>query len=105
MKIKRFICLFALVVTMLMSPLATHAISGNREVENTPYTEGGVSDKFIAYPLDHLDEPIPTRIVEISASQNNLNLWFTIDGRSLGSTKPNVPGLYINGNKKILVTQ
>ena len=105
MKIKRFICLFALVVTMLMSPLATHAISGNREVENAPYTDGGVSDKFIAYPFDYLDEPIPTRIVEISTSQNNLNRWYCIDGRFVGTTKPNVPGLYINGNKKILVAQ
>ena len=77
----------------------------NLKVENTPYTEGGVSDKFIVYPLDHLDEPIPTRIVEISTSQNNLNRWYCIDGRFVGTTKPNVPGLYINGNKKILVTQ
>lgn len=105
MKIKRFFFLIALVVTMLMSSLVTHAISGNREVENAPYTEGGVSDKFIAYPLDHLDEPIPTRIVEISTSQNNLNRWYCIDGRFVGTTKPNVPGLYINGNKKVLVTQ
>lgn len=50
MKIKRFICLFALVVTMLMSPLATHAISGNREVENTPYTEGGHTTPSVYIP-------------------------------------------------------
>lgn len=77
----------------------------NLKVENTPYTDGGVSDRFIVYSLDHLDEPIPTRIIEISTSQNNLNRWYCIDGRFVGTTKPNVPGLYINGNKKVLVTQ
>jgi len=103
MKIKRFFFLIALVVTMLMSSLVAHAISGNREVENAPYTEGGVSDKFIAYPLDHLDEPIPTRIVEISTSQNNLNRWYCIDGRFVGTTKPTAPGIYINGNRKVVI--
>lgn len=102
MKIKRFFFLIALVVTMLMSSLVAHAISGNREVENAPYTEGGVSDKFIAYPLDHLDEPIPTRIVEISTSQNNLNRWYCITGRSYNS-KPTAPGIYINGNRKVVI--
>lgn len=75
----------------------------NREVDNAPYTDGGVSDKFIVYPLKLPDEPLPTGIADVVASKQSLNQWFTIDGRCLGTAKPRVPGIYINGNRKIVI--
>ena len=76
----------------------------NLKVENTPYIEGGVSDKFIVYPLELPDDPIPTAITEIMNDFTQKNKgWYTIDGRFLGATKPKVPGLYINGNRKVII--
>lgn len=68
-----------------------------------PNVDGGVSDKFLVFPLELPDEPLPTTITTVVSSEYNLNQWFTIDGRSLGTTKPTVPGLYINGNRKVII--
>lgn len=73
------------------------------EVDYTPYIGGGISDKFLVFPLELPDEPLPTTITTVVSSEYNLNQWFTIDGRSLGTTKPTVPGLYINGNRKVII--
>ena len=77
----------------------------NREVDYAPYTAGGVSDKFIVYPLELPDEPIPTAITEIinDFTQKDKG-WYTIDGRYLGAVKPTVPGIYINGNRKVIIS-
>lgn len=70
----------------------------------TPYTAGGVSDMFVVYPLELPDEPIPTDIYEINVSSRQTdNCWYTIDGRNLGTTKPTLPGIYINGNHKVVI--
>ena len=76
----------------------------NLKVENTPYTAGGVSDQFVVYPLELPDDPIPTAITEIinDFAQKDKG-WYTIDGRYLGVVKPTVPGLYINGNRKVII--
>ena len=72
--------------------------------EYTPYADGGVSDRFIVYPLQLPKEPIITAIADIIGSHtNNSNIWYTIDGRYLGTTKPTTPGVYINGNSKVQV--
>ena len=69
-----------------------------------PPTPMAVSDTFVVYPLQ-LPTPIPTAINEINLpSKQTDNCWFTIDGRNLGTTKPTTPGLYINGNQKIIIT-
>ena len=72
------------------------------EYEPSPYFDGGVSDTFIVYPIEIPDEPIPTAITEIETS-SKAAYWYTIDGRCLGTTKPTVPGIYINRNSKIVV--
>ncbi len=70
----------------------------------TPNVDGGVSDKFVVYPLELPDEPIPTAVSQIEdASIKADNRWYTIDGRCLGDRKPTVPGLYISGNRKIII--
>lgn len=74
--------------------------------DNTPYVAGGVSDKFVVCPLELPDEPPMTGVADIVADFDKLNnVWYSIDGRCLGSVKPTTPGLYINGSKKVLVTQ
>ena len=77
----------------------------NREIDYAPYTAGGVSDKFIVYPLELPDEPVPTAITEIinDFTQKDKG-WYTIDGRYLGIVKPTVPGIYINGNRKVVIS-
>ena len=77
----------------------------SREIDYAPYTDGGVSDTFVVYPLQLPNTPILTAINEINLpSKQTDNCWFTIDGRNLGTTKPTTPGLYINGNQKIIIT-
>jgi len=75
------------------------------KAENTPYTAGGVSDKFIVYPLELPDDPIPTAITEIinDFTQKDKG-WYTIDGRYMGVVKPTVPGIYINGDRKVVIS-
>ena len=69
-----------------------------------PNVDGGVSDKFVVFPLYLPDEPIPTAVSQIEGPSNKAdNCWFTIDGRCLGDRKPTVPGLYISGNRKIII--
>ena len=70
----------------------------------TPYIEGGLSDTFMVYPLEMLDDPIATGVSEISIPTGQVNnSWYTIDGRCLGDIKPTAPGFYINGSHKVLV--
>ena len=70
----------------------------------TPYTEGGLSDTFIVYPLEMLDNPVATRVTEVVLPDGAAdNRWYTIDGRCLGDTKPTTPGFYINGSRKVLI--
>lgn len=77
----------------------------NLKVENVPYTDGGVSDKFVVYPLKLPDNPIPTAITEIINDFTPKDRgWYTIDGRYLGVVKPTVPGIYINGNRKVVIS-
>lgn len=40
--------------------------------------------------------------IQISHQQSDHNTWFTIDGRKL-STHPTLPGIYLNGGKKVIV--
>ncbi len=40
--------------------------------------------------------------LQISHQQSDHNTWFTIDGRQL-STRPTLPGIYVNGGKKVVV--
>ena len=78
----------------------------NREVDYAPYTDGGVSDMFVVFPLKLPESPLPTGIATVDTSLTPFNgVWYSIDGRCLGTAKPTVPGFYINGNKKVLVTQ
>ena len=77
----------------------------NREVDYAPYTDGGVSDKLLVYPLELPDDPIPTAITEIINDFTPKDKgWYTIDGRYLGVVKPTVPGIYINGNRKVVIS-
>ena len=70
----------------------------------TPYTEGGLSDTFIAYPLELIDDPVITGIHEILVPIEQFpDSWYTIDGRCLGTIKPTTPGFYINGGQKIVI--
>ena len=70
----------------------------------TPYTDGGVSDTFIVYPLELPDKVPTTGITDVNiASMRADNRWYTIDGRNLGTTKPTTPGLYINGHRKVVI--
>lgn len=71
--------------------------------EYTPYSDGGVSDLFIVYPLELPNAPIPTGITGIVNNQpKNKNGWYSIEGRYLGTTRPTAPGIYINGNTKVV---
>ena len=74
------------------------------EPQYEPYTDGGVSDKFIVYPLYLTQDPLPTGVPDIvdDFAQRN-KVWYSIDGRFVGTTKPTVPGLYIYGNRKVIV--
>ena len=70
----------------------------------TPYVEGGLSDMFIVYPLEMLDNPVATGIDEIGVPiEQASDAWYTIDGRCLGTVKPSMPGFYINGRRKVVV--
>lgn len=40
--------------------------------------------------------------LQISHQQSDHDTWFTIDGRQL-STRPTLPGIYVNGGKKVIV--
>lgn len=40
--------------------------------------------------------------IQISHQQSDHNAWFTIDGRKL-SSRPTLPGIYVNGGKKVVV--
>lgn len=77
----------------------------NLKVDNAPYTAGGVSDQFVVYPLELPYDPIPTAITEIinDFTQKDKG-WYTIDGRYMGVVKPTVPGIYINGNRKVVIS-
>ena len=68
---------------------------------HTPFVDGGLGTKFMVYPLSLPDEPYITGITSITADpiQNNGG-WFTIDGRYLGTQKPNAPGIYLHDGKK-----
>ena len=59
-----------------------------------PYTEGGVSDKFIAFPLSLPSEPITTAITSITTGNKSAGEWYSIDGRYLGKLRPSAPGIY-----------
>lgn len=74
------------------------------EPQYKPYTDGGVSDKFIVYPLELPENPPMTGVPDIvdDFAQRN-KVWYSIDGRFVGTTKPTVPGLYIYGNRKVIV--
>lgn len=74
------------------------------ETQYEPFTEGGLSDKFIVYPLYLTQDPLPTGVPDIvdDFAQRN-KVWYSIDGRFVGTTKPTVPGLYIYGNRKVIV--
>ncbi len=70
----------------------------------TPYIEGGLSDLFIVYPLEMIDDPVATGIPEIDIPvKPAINYWYTIDGRCLGTAKPTAPGIYIVGNQKVVI--
>lgn len=77
----------------------------SRKAHNyTPNVAGGVSEQFVVYPLELPDEPIPTAISELEIPAEKVsNCWYTIDGRNVGTTKPTVPGIYINGKHKIVI--
>lgn len=65
-----------------------------------PYTEPGVSNWFVACPLEVPDQPIITGIADRTADPaQDKERWFTIDGRHLGTRTPTAPGLYIHGNR------
>ncbi len=74
------------------------------ETQYEPFTEGGLSDKFIVYPLYLTQDPLPTGVPDIvdDFAQRN-KVWYSIYGRFVGTTKPTVPGLYIYGNRKVIV--
>ena len=74
----------------------------DNESGRAPYFDGGVSDAFMVYPIEIPDKPIPTAISHIETQAQAAN-WFTIDGRCLGTTRPTVPGIYINRNSKIVI--
>lgn len=40
--------------------------------------------------------------IQISHQQSDYDAWFTIDGRKL-SARPTLPGIYVNGGKKVIV--
>ena len=40
--------------------------------------------------------------IQISHQQSDHDTWFTIDGRKL-SSRPTLPGIYVNGGKKVVV--
>ncbi len=74
------------------------------ELSYNPYTDGGVSDTFIVYPLKLPDDVTPTAISELE--RNSLkadNRWYSIDGRHLGTTTPSTPGIYIHNKKKVII--
>ena len=75
------------------------------KAENTLYTAGGVSEQFLVYPLELPYDPIPTAITEIinDFTQKDKG-WYTIDGRYMGVVKPIVPGIYINGDRKVVIS-
>ncbi|MBR5086397.1 MAG: leucine-rich repeat domain-containing protein [Muribaculaceae bacterium] len=74
------------------------------EGDYTPYADGGVSDRFIVYPLELPNEPLPTGVTYIVNNSPIVNDgWYSIDGRYLGTIKPMMPGLYINGNRKVII--
>ena len=83
-------------------------ISGRSKKEQSyfePYVEGGASDKFIVYPLELPPTPIRTGIDDLCIGQNdtpNLNNWYSIDGRFLGTQRPIEPGFYINNKRKVI---
>ena len=78
--------------------------SGARaDISYMPYTDGGLSPRFIVCPLSLPSDPIPTAIAAITAGDGASALWFTIDGRCLGTNHPTSPGLYINCNKIIMI--
>lgn len=69
-----------------------------------PYTDGGLSDKFIVYPLEMLDDPIATGISEMNTPVGQgVNRWYSIDGRCLGSIQPTTSGFYIHNRHKVIV--
>ncbi|MBO4722598.1 MAG: leucine-rich repeat domain-containing protein [Muribaculaceae bacterium] len=68
-----------------------------------PNIDGGLSDYLTVYPISLPDDPIPTSINGINAASHGKNHWYSIDGRFLGDKIPIVPGLYINGKKKVIV--
>jgi hypothetical protein len=79
-------------------------LKDEEEPQYAPYTDGDVSDKFIVYPLELPEDPPMTGVPDIvdDFAQRN-KVWYSIDGRFVGTTKPTVPGLYINGNRKVIV--
>ena len=88
-------------VNRLVAP-ADEIMSGKPK-RVAPYTDGGVSDSFVVYPLEINDNPVVTGIDEITPAVSARSDWYTIDGRSLGTARPTVPGLYINGHRKVVV--
>ena len=79
-------------------------LKDEEEPQYAPYTDGDVSDKFIVYPLELPEDPPMTGVPDIvdDFAQRN-KVWYSIDGRFVGTTKPTVPGLYIYGNRKVIV--
>lgn len=99
---------FTAINRLKRTPIEDQATSGMLKNENeniTPHTDGGVSQQFMAYPLELPDEPtIPTAITpnELIPQRVSTN-WFSIDGRNLGNAMPTTPGLYIGHGRKVIV--
>ena len=90
-------------VNRFMDIDADSRVSRRLQGEVAPYVDGGRSDTYVVYPLNLPEEPIITSVAEIKAAQPADPCWHTIDGRFLGTAAPKAPGLYIHGNRKVVV--
>ena len=58
--------------------------------------------KGVAEPLVMVVSKTPTGINTVGVDGYNNNAWYNLNGQKL-SGKPTVPGIYINGNKKVII--
>ena len=79
------------------------ATSRNDEFTAVNPIKWGYGKIDAAAGIDYIMGTTAIGSVPCDSPSHDSNLWFDITGRSLGTTRPTVPGLYINGHRKVVV--
>lgn len=79
-------------------------LSQGQRDEYTPYADGGVSNTFVVFVVEMLDESILTGIRDAHLTgRQDADTWHTVEGKFLGNDTPTAPGIYIRNSDKVVI--